>query len=148
MWWTHFFWYAKSFADFAKFCRLCLNVHICKSECKNCPKLWYLWLTFNFQILFSIFVFLFFQKCDIYVIAYIFANLNAEIVVFMANFQFSIIILHITQPDWTLFLFKTIWTRPQGCQGCPKNRKVTRINTLKFFCTNIQPKLYKLRKTS
>ena len=111
MWWTHFFWYAKSFADFAKFCRLCLNVHICKSKCRNCPKLWYLWfqfstgivlhicfpfllemwylcnsihicksecrncpefwylwLTFNFQLLFSIFVFLFFQKCDTYVI--------------------------------------------------------------------------------
>ena len=33
-----------------------------------------------------------------------------------------------TQLDWTLFLFKSIWTRPQGCQWCQKNRKVTNHN--------------------
>ena len=44
------------------------------------------------------------------------------------------------------FLFKSIWTRPQGCQGCQKNQKGTRINTLMCFCAYIQPKMNKLRK--
>ena len=38
---------------------LCKSIHICKPECRNCPKLWYLWLTLNFQLLFCIFVCLF-----------------------------------------------------------------------------------------
>ena len=38
---------------------LCKSIHICKSEIRNCPELRYLWLTFNFQFLFSIFVFLY-----------------------------------------------------------------------------------------
>ena len=33
-----------------------------------------------------------------------------------------------TQPVWTLFLFKSIWTRSQGSQGCQKIRF--------FFFTN------------
>ena len=28
----------------------------------------------------------------------------------------------ITQPVWPLFFFKSIWTRPQGSQGCQKIR--------------------------
>ena len=28
----------------------------------------------------------------------------------------------ITHPVWTLFLFKSIWTRSQGSQGCQKIR--------------------------
>ena len=34
-------------------------------------------------------------------------------------------------------LFKYIWMRPHGCQGCQKNRKGTRIISLLCFCTNI-----------
>ena len=29
---------------------------------------------------------------------------------------FKIVEFHITQPVWTLFLFKSIWTHSQGCQ--------------------------------
>ena len=49
-----------------------------------------------------------------------------------------------TQPDCTVFLFKSIWTHPQACEGCQKNLKGTRIISLMCFFANIQPKLNKL----
>ena len=36
--------------------------------------------------------------------------------------------------------------RPQGCQGCQKNRKDLRITTLIRFAANFQPKLNELHK--
>ena len=40
----------------------------------------------------------------------------------------------LTQPDWTLFWFKYIWTRPQGYQGCQNNWKDTRSIILMCSC--------------
>ena len=61
-------------------------------------------------------------------------NLSSKKLVFFVSSKLEIetwckkllILLQITQPDRTLFLFKSIWTRPQGCQRCQKNRKGTR----------------------
>ena len=53
----------------------------------------------------------------------------------------------ITQPVWTLFLSKSIWTRPQGSQGCQKIRFIFLQIKLLSFCANIAPKRHKLRKT-
>ena len=36
--------------------------------------------------------------------------------------------------------------RPQGCQGCQKNRKDLRITTMIRFCASFQPKLNELHK--
>ena len=52
-----------------------------------------------------------------------------------------------TQPVWTLFLFKSIWIRPQGYQGCHKIRILFSQIELLSFCANIAPKRQKLRKT-
>ena len=43
-------------------------------------------------------------------------------------------------------MISSLWTHPQGCQGCQKNFKDQRINNLMCFCDNIQPNLNKLRK--
>ena len=51
-----------------------------------------------------------------------------------------------TQPVWTLFLFKSIWTRPQGSQGCQKIRFIFLQIKLLSFCANIAPERHKLRK--
>ena len=55
--------------------------------------------------------------------------------------------LLITQPVGTLFLFKSIWTRPQGSQGCPKIQKNFLHMKLISVCANILLNLYKLQKT-
>ena len=52
---------------------------------------------------------------------------------------------YIAQPVWTLFLFKSIWTRSQGSQGCQKIRFFLQIKLLNF-CARIAPKRHKLRK--
>ena len=52
-----------------------------------------------------------------------------------------------TQPVWTLFLFKSIWTRSQGSQGCQKIRFFLQIKLLSFWA-RIAPKRHKLRKMS
>ena len=51
---------------------------------------------------------------------------------------------HITQPVWTLFLFKSIWTRSQGSQGCQKIRFFFSQIKLLSFCARIAPKRHKL----
>ena len=48
----------------------------------------------------------------------------------------------LTLPVWTLFLFESIWTRPQGCQ---KIRIFLQIKLLSF-CYNIASKMHKLQK--
>jgi hypothetical protein len=52
-----------------------------------------------------------------------------------------------TQPVWTLFLFKSIWTRSQGSQVCQKIRFFFLQIKLVSFCARIAPKRHKLRKT-
>ena len=52
----------------------------------------------------------------------------------------------ITQPVRTLFLFKSIWTRPQGSQGCQKIRFIFLQIKLLSFCANIAPERHKLQK--
>ena len=52
-----------------------------------------------------------------------------------------------TQPVRTLFLFKSIWIRPQGSQGCQKIRIFFSQRKLLSFCANIAPKKHKLQKT-
>ena len=53
---------------------------------------------------------------------------------------------------WDLELFSSsnhispLLNRPQGCQGCQKNRKDLRITTMIRFCTRFQPKLNELHK--
>jgi hypothetical protein len=37
------------------------------------------------------------------------------------------------QPVWTLFLFKSIWTRSQGSQGCQKSEKKITNKTVEFL---------------
>ena len=51
----------------------------------------------------------------------------------------------ITQPVWTLFLFKSIWTRSLGSQGLQKIIFFLQIKLLSF-CARIAPKRHKLRK--
>ena len=51
----------------------------------------------------------------------------------------------ITQPVWTLFLFKYIWTRSQGSQGCQKIRFLLQIKKLRS-CAKIAQKRHKLQK--
>ena len=51
-----------------------------------------------------------------------------------------------TQPVQTLFLFKSIWIRPQGSQGCQKiHKNMLQIKVLSF-CARNTPKRHKLRK--
>ena len=50
-----------------------------------------------------------------------------------------------TQPDQTLFLFKSIWNGAQGSKGCKKSEFFLQIKLLSF-CAKIAPKRYKLRK--
>ena len=52
-----------------------------------------------------------------------------------------------TQPVRTLFLFKSIWIRPQGSQGCQKISIFFSQIKLLSFCANIAPKWHKLWKT-
>ena len=47
--------------------------------------------------------------------------------------------LSLTQPVRTLFLFKFIWTRPQGSQGCQKIRFIFLQIKLLSFCAIIAP---------
>ena len=49
-----------------------------------------------------------------------------------------------TQPVWTLFLFKSIWTRSQGSR-VSKNQIFLQIKLLSF-CPRIAPKRHKLQK--
>ena len=51
-----------------------------------------------------------------------------------------------TQPVWTLFLFKSIWIRPQGSQGCQKMRQDLLNMPFEVWCANIAPERHKLRK--
>ena len=50
----------------------------------------------------------------------------------------------ITPRDRTLFFFKTIWTGPQGSQGCQKIYKYIKLLS---SCAKIEPKLSTLQKT-
>ena len=56
--------------------------------------------------------------------------------------------LRATQPVQTLFLFKSIWIRPQGSQGCQKIRFFFSQIKLFSFCAKIAPKRHKLQKSS
>jgi hypothetical protein len=53
---------------------------------------------------------------------------------------------------WHLELYSSsnhispLLNRPQGCQGCQKNRKDLRITTMIRFCASFQPKLNELHK--
>ena len=53
----------------------------------------------------------------------------------------------ITQPVWTLFLFKSIWIRPQRSQGCQKMRQDPLNMPFEFWYANIAPERHKLIKT-
>ena len=62
------------------------------------------------------------------------------------NYVVNIHSYYITQPVWTLFLFKSIWIRPHRSQGCQKTRfSFSQIKQLSF-CANIAPKRHKLQK--
>ena len=52
-----------------------------------------------------------------------------------------------TQPVRTIFLFKSIWTRSQGSQGCHKIRFYFSKMKVLSFCAKIAPERHKLRKT-
>ena len=52
-----------------------------------------------------------------------------------------------TQPVWTLFLFKSIWIRPQGLQGCQNIGQDPLNMPFEVWCANIAPERRKLRKT-
>ena len=52
-----------------------------------------------------------------------------------------------TQPVRTLFLFKSIWIRLQGSQGCQKMCKDPLNMPFEVWCANIAPERHKLRKT-
>ena len=54
---------------------------------------------------------------------------------------------HSTQPVQTLFLFKSIWIRPQGSQGCQKIRFFFSQMKVFSFCAKIASKRHKLQKT-
>ena len=75
----------------------------------------------------------------------IFANIDG--VPSNKKLLFYLLIL-ITQPVRTLFLFKSIWTRPQGSQGCQKIHKNMLQIKLLSSCAKIAPKRHKLRKLS
>ena len=53
---------------------------------------------------------------------------------------------YVTQPVWTLFLFKSIWMCSQGSQGCQKSDFFLQIKLLSS-CAKIEPGLRKLQKT-
>ena len=50
----------------------------------------------------------------------------------------------ITQPVWTLFLFKSIWIHPQRSQGCQKMRQDPLNMPFEVWCANIAPERHKL----
>ena len=52
----------------------------------------------------------------------------------------------LTQPVQALFLFKSIWTRSQGSQGCQKIHKNMLLIKVLSCCARIAPKRHKLRK--
>ena len=52
----------------------------------------------------------------------------------------------ITQPVQTLFLFKSIWIRPQRSQGCQKMRQDPLNMPFEVYCANIAPERHKLPK--
>ena len=52
-----------------------------------------------------------------------------------------------TQPVQTLFLFKSIWIRPQRSQGCQKMRQDPLNMPFEVWCANIAPERHKLWKT-
>ena len=54
----------------------------------------------------------------------------------------------LTQPVRTLFLFKSIWTRPQGSQGCQKITFIFLQMKLFSFCAKIASKRHKVEKPS
>ena len=56
-------------------------------------------------------------------------------------------VLYITQPVWTLFLFKSIWIRPQGSQGYQEVRQGPLNMQFEVWCANIAPKRHNLPKT-
>ena len=51
-----------------------------------------------------------------------------------------------TQPVWTIFLFKSIWARSQGSQGCQKIRFYFSKMKVLRFCAKIAPERHKLQK--
>ena len=53
---------------------------------------------------------------------------------------------YVTQPVWTLFLFKYKWTRSQGSQECQKIKIYFLQIKLLSFCAKIAPKRQKLIK--
>ena len=53
----------------------------------------------------------------------------------------------LTQPVRTLFLFKSIWTRHQGSQGCQKIRFIFLQIKLLSSCAKIDPNRQKLPKS-
>ena len=53
--------------------------------------------------------------------------------------------MYITQPVWTLFLFKSIWLAPWGPRGVKKSDFFLQIKLLSF-CARIAPKKGKLQK--
>ena len=55
--------------------------------------------------------------------------------------------LQCTQPVQTLFLFKSIWIRPQRSQGCQKMRQDPLNMPFEVWCANIAPERHKLQKT-
>ena len=68
--------------------------------------------------------------------------------VIRAEIIFSSLNLLYTQPVWTLFLSKSIWTRPQGSQGCQKIRIYFLQIKVLSSCAKIAQKRHKLRKLS
>ena len=54
---------------------------------------------------------------------------------------------NITQPVRTLFLFKSIWIRPQRSQGCQKMRQDPLNMPFEVWCANIAPKLKNIQKS-
>ena len=54
----------------------------------------------------------------------------------------------ITQPVRTLFLFKSIWIRLQGSQGCQKMRQDPLNMPYEVWCANIIPERHKFEKLS
>ena len=50
----------------------------------------------------------------------------------------------ITEPVWTLFLFKATWNRPQGPLGCLKMRPGSLNMPFEVWCANIAPKRHNL----
>ena len=52
-----------------------------------------------------------------------------------------------TQPVQTVFLFKSIWIRPQRSQGCQKMCQDPLNMPFEVWCANIAPERHKLWKT-